>query len=218
MTYRAHTTGSGSFLSHYPQSTGPRQGGPTLANGARRVRRPRPFRETLPCGGYRYADDLVSTARSLPGLQRHADIISAFALCFDMEISVPKLRLAEFGPRPPAKPPPGRKRPSSQRLRPPTRPPRLLRPPSASAGPVQSCARNVLSTTPCLQRPLAPSCGHHTRSSSPRRPPRPFQRWTPRSTCFNVGSPGACPPSQHAFSTHPPVKMRKWSMAQRALT
>ena len=49
-------------------------------------------------GDLGYADDLVSTARSLPGLQRQADIISAFALCFDMKISVAKLRLAVFGP------------------------------------------------------------------------------------------------------------------------
>ena len=53
-------------------------------------------------GDMGYADDLVSTASTLPGLQRQADIISAFALCFDMEISVTKLRLARFsGPRPP---------------------------------------------------------------------------------------------------------------------
>ena len=38
-----------------------------------------------------YADDLVSTASTLQGLQRQADIVSAFALCFDMEISVTKL-------------------------------------------------------------------------------------------------------------------------------
>ena len=33
------------------------------------------------------ADELVSTSRSLKGLQRQADIISAFALCFNMGIS-----------------------------------------------------------------------------------------------------------------------------------
>ena len=63
-------------------------------------------------GDMGYADDLVSTASTLPGLQRQADIISAFALCFDMEISVTKLRLAVFGgPRDP--PPHHRERPSS---------------------------------------------------------------------------------------------------------
>ena len=46
-----------------------------------------------------YADDLVSTSRSFHGLQRQADIISAFALCFNMEISVAKLRQAVFGRR-----------------------------------------------------------------------------------------------------------------------
>ena len=50
-------------------------------------------------GDMGYADDLVSTSRSLHGLQRQADIISAFALCFHMEISVSKLRLAVFGRR-----------------------------------------------------------------------------------------------------------------------
>ena len=50
-------------------------------------------------GDMGYADDLVSTSRSLHGLQRQADIISAFALCFNMEISVGKLRLAVFGRR-----------------------------------------------------------------------------------------------------------------------
>ena len=44
-----------------------------------------------------YADDLVSTASTLQGLQRQADIVSAFALCFDMKISVTKLHLARFG-------------------------------------------------------------------------------------------------------------------------
>ena len=57
-------------------------------------------------GDMGYADDLVSTSRSLHGLQRQADIISAFALCFNMEISVAKLRLAVFGRhlRPPPTP------------------------------------------------------------------------------------------------------------------
>ena len=48
-------------------------------------------------GDMGYADDLVSTASTLQGLQRQADIVSAFAICFDMEISVSKLRLARFG-------------------------------------------------------------------------------------------------------------------------
>ena len=39
-------------------------------------------------GDMGYTDDLVSPSRSLHGLQRQADIISAFALCFNMEISV----------------------------------------------------------------------------------------------------------------------------------
>ena len=48
-------------------------------------------------GDMGYADDLVSTASTLQGLQRQADTVSVFALCFDMEISVSKLRLALFG-------------------------------------------------------------------------------------------------------------------------
>ena len=48
-----------------------------------------------------YADDLVSMAHTRAGLQRKADIISAFTTLFDMEISVGKLRLAVFGPTPP---------------------------------------------------------------------------------------------------------------------
>ena len=56
-------------------------------------------------GDIGYADDLVSTASTLEGLQRQADIVSAFALCFDMEISVSKLRLARFG-GPPSDPVP----------------------------------------------------------------------------------------------------------------
>ena len=48
-----------------------------------------------------YADDLVSMAHTREGLQRKADIISAFTTVFDMEISVGKLRLAVFGTSPP---------------------------------------------------------------------------------------------------------------------
>ena len=48
-----------------------------------------------------YADDLVSMAHTRAGLQRNADIISAFTTLFDMEISVGKLRLAVVGPAPP---------------------------------------------------------------------------------------------------------------------
>ena len=49
-----------------------------------------------------YADDLVSMAHTREGLQRKADIISAFTILFDMEISVGKLRLAVFGTTPPS--------------------------------------------------------------------------------------------------------------------
>ena len=48
-----------------------------------------------------YADDLVSMASSLAGLQHKADIMSAFALLFDLDISVPKLRAVCLGPAPP---------------------------------------------------------------------------------------------------------------------
>ena len=58
---------------------------------------PGPSGDPYIVGDMGYADDLVSTASTLQGLQRQADIVSAFALCFDMEISVSKLRLARFG-------------------------------------------------------------------------------------------------------------------------
>ena len=45
-----------------------------------------------------YADDLVSLSSSLAGLQHKADIMSAFALLFDLTISAPKLRAACLGP------------------------------------------------------------------------------------------------------------------------
>ena len=48
-----------------------------------------------------YTDDLVSLSSSLPGLQFKADIMSAFALLFDLTISAPKLRAACLGPVPP---------------------------------------------------------------------------------------------------------------------
>ena len=48
-----------------------------------------------------YADDLVSLSSSLAGLQHKADIMSAFALLFDLTISAPKLRAACIGPAPP---------------------------------------------------------------------------------------------------------------------
>ena len=49
-------------------------------------------------GDISYADDLVFTAASLPSLQRKADILSAFTVLFDMELSPAELRLAVFGP------------------------------------------------------------------------------------------------------------------------
>ena len=58
--------------------------------------------QLYPTGDISYADDLVSTAGSLPGLQRKADILSAFTVLFDMELSPGKLRLAAFGPCPTA--------------------------------------------------------------------------------------------------------------------
>ena len=48
-----------------------------------------------------YADDLVSLSSSLAGLQLKADLMSAFALLFDLTISAPKLRAACLGPSPP---------------------------------------------------------------------------------------------------------------------
>ena len=48
-----------------------------------------------------YADDLVSLSSSLAGLQLKADLMSAFALLFDLTISAPKLRAACLGPPPP---------------------------------------------------------------------------------------------------------------------
>ena len=48
-----------------------------------------------------YADDLVSLSSSLAGLQHKADLMSAFALLFDLTISAPKLRAACIGPAPP---------------------------------------------------------------------------------------------------------------------
>ena len=48
-----------------------------------------------------YADDLVSLSSSLAGLQYKADIMSAFALLFDLTISAPKLRAVCLGPAPP---------------------------------------------------------------------------------------------------------------------
>ena len=44
-----------------------------------------------------YADDLVSLSSSLEGLQYKADVMSAFALLFDLTISDPKLRAACLG-------------------------------------------------------------------------------------------------------------------------
>ena len=44
-------------------------------------------------GDISHADDLVSTA----GLLRRADILSAFTLLFDMELSINKLWLEAFG-------------------------------------------------------------------------------------------------------------------------
>ena len=48
-----------------------------------------------------YANDLVSLSSSLAGLQHKADLMSAFALLFDLTISAPKLRAACIGPSPP---------------------------------------------------------------------------------------------------------------------
>ena len=48
-----------------------------------------------------YADDLVSLSSSLAGLQHKADLMSAFALLFDLAISAPKLRAVCLGPAPP---------------------------------------------------------------------------------------------------------------------
>ena len=48
-----------------------------------------------------YADDLVSLSSSLTGLQHKADLMSAFALLFDLTISAPKLRAACISAAPP---------------------------------------------------------------------------------------------------------------------
>ena len=53
-----------------------------------------------------YAEDLVSMASSRAGLQRRADVISAFTQLFGMEISIGILRLGLFGPPPAAAVPP----------------------------------------------------------------------------------------------------------------
>ena len=73
-----------------------RQSPPSIALGSS-FTAPGPTGTPYIVGDMGYADDLVSTASTLQGLQRQADIVSAFALCFDMEISVSKLRLARFG-------------------------------------------------------------------------------------------------------------------------
>ena len=48
-----------------------------------------------------YADDLVSLSSSLAGLQHKADLMSSFALLFDLAISAPKLRAVCLEPAPP---------------------------------------------------------------------------------------------------------------------
>ena len=48
-----------------------------------------------------YADDLLSLSCSLDGLQHKADLMSAFALLFDLTISAPKLRAVCLGTLPP---------------------------------------------------------------------------------------------------------------------
>ena len=48
-----------------------------------------------------YADDLVSLSCTLDGLQHKADLMSAFALLFDLTISAPKLRAVCLGMSPP---------------------------------------------------------------------------------------------------------------------
>ena len=47
-----------------------------------------------------YADDLVSLSCTLDGLQHKADLMSAFALLFDLTISAPKLRAVCLGTSP----------------------------------------------------------------------------------------------------------------------
>ena len=53
--------------------------------------------DSAPVSDLGYADDLVSLSSSLAGLQLKADIMSAFALLFDLTISAPKLRAACLG-------------------------------------------------------------------------------------------------------------------------
>ena len=48
-----------------------------------------------------YADDLVSYSITLAGLQQKADLMTAFALLFDLTISAPKLWATCVGPAPP---------------------------------------------------------------------------------------------------------------------
>ena len=43
-----------------------------------------------------YADDLLSVSATGPGLQRKADIVSAFCIVFGMEIATPKLRAVQI--------------------------------------------------------------------------------------------------------------------------
>ena len=50
-------------------------------------------RELYNAGDISFADDLVSTTGTLPELQRIADILSAFPVLFDMELSQPSCGL-----------------------------------------------------------------------------------------------------------------------------
>ena len=132
-----------------------------------------------------YADDLVSMAHTRAGLQRKADIISAFTTLFDMEISVGKLRLAVFGPTPlPATDPAqadtllihGARTPSkcsgcSSTYRGP-KPPKSQPQSSGFSGSAISSWHNGRSTTPPLRPRSAHSPGPPTQLNSRRGQPR----------------------------------------------
>ena len=57
-----------------------------------------PDNTLYPVGNVGYADDLSSLTSSCRGLQRTADIMSTFALLFDLEFTIAKLRIGVFNP------------------------------------------------------------------------------------------------------------------------
>ena len=68
-----------------------------MTDASLHFRMPTAREDTATVSDLGYADDLVSLSSSLDGLQLKADIMSAFALLFDLTISAPKLRAACLG-------------------------------------------------------------------------------------------------------------------------